>query len=67
VVNDVNIFIDVDERINFITNLKEKKVFMGLSGFLGQTTVPIIHDKPEVSTIYIFCGNKTRHEKWAQK
>jgi tetratricopeptide (TPR) repeat protein len=37
------------------------------SGAFGQTTVPLVHDKPQVNTIYIFCSNKTRHEKWAKE
>ncbi len=24
----------------------------------------MVHDKPQVNTIYIFCGNKGYHEKW---
>jgi tetratricopeptide (TPR) repeat protein len=37
------------------------------SGAFGQTIVPVVHDKPQVTKIFIFCGNKTRHEKWAKE
>jgi hypothetical protein len=37
------------------------------SGALGQTTVPMVHDEPQVNTIYIFCGNKGYHEKCAKE
>jgi hypothetical protein len=67
VVNTVNTFIDVDECIDFINGIKEEKTFLISSGALSQTTVPIVHDKPQVNAIYIFCGNKTRHEKWVQQ
>jgi Tfp pilus assembly protein PilF len=66
VVNTVNTFINVDECIEFINGLKEKKTFMISSGALGQAIVRAVHDKPQVITIYIFCGNKTHHEKWAK-
>src|ERR1700723_1926686 len=52
VVNTVNTFTDVDECIDFINNIKEEKTFMISSGALGQTTVPVVHDKPQVSVIY---------------
>ena len=65
VVNTVNTFTDMDKCIDFIDSVKEEKVFMISSGAFCQTTVPIVHEKPQVSTIYIFCGNKTQHEKWA--
>jgi tetratricopeptide (TPR) repeat protein len=67
IVNTVNTFTDVDECIGFINDIKEEKIFMISSGALGQTIVPVVHDKPQVSTIYIFCGNKARHEKWAKE
>jgi tetratricopeptide (TPR) repeat protein len=65
VVNTINTFTDVDKCIDFIDSIKEERIFMISSGTFGQTTVPIVHEKAQVSTIYIFCGNKTRHEKWA--
>jgi hypothetical protein len=67
VVNTVNTFVDVDECINFINGIKQERAFMISSGALGQTTVPMVHDKPQVNTIYIFCGNKGHHEKWAKE
>jgi tetratricopeptide (TPR) repeat protein len=67
VVNTVNTFTDMDECIDFINSIKEEKAFMISSGALGQTTVPVVHDKPQVSTICIFCGNKARHEQWAKQ
>jgi hypothetical protein len=36
-------------------------------GALGQTIVPVIHGRPQINTIYIFCDNKTRHEKWTKE
>ena len=67
VVNTVNTFIDVDECIDFINNVQEERAFLISSGALGQTTVTVVHDKPQVNTIYIFCNNKARHEKWAKE
>ena len=67
VVNTVNTFINVDECIDFINNVQEERAFIISSGALGKTTVPVVHDKPQVNTIYIFCSNKARHEKWAKE
>jgi len=54
VVNNVNTFTDVDECIEFISAIEQQKTFMISFGALGQTIVPKIHDKSQVSTIYIF-------------
>jgi tetratricopeptide (TPR) repeat protein len=67
VVNTVNTFTNADECIEFINGIKEETVFLISSGAFGETTVPTVHDKPHVSAIYIFCGNKARHEKWTQQ
>ncbi|HWY35013.1 MAG TPA: hypothetical protein VNX68_10225, partial [Nitrosopumilaceae archaeon] len=67
VVNTVNTFTDVDECIDFINRNKEEKAFMISSGAIGETIVPMVHDKPQVSTIYIFCENKARYEKWTKE
>ena len=67
VVNTVNTFTDANECINFINGIKEETIFMISSGAFGQTTVPVVHDKSQISTIYIFCGNKNRHENLAQQ
>ncbi|CAF3796557.1 unnamed protein product, partial [Rotaria magnacalcarata] len=42
-------------------------MFMIASGSLGEITVPVVHDLPLLSTIYIFCGNQARHEQWTKR
>jgi len=64
VVSAVNKFIDVDECSDFVTDIKEEKVFMVLSGESSQTIVPIIQDILQINSIYIFCENKSNHEQW---
>ncbi|CAF3534966.1 unnamed protein product [Rotaria sp. Silwood1] len=63
-VNEINIFTDIDECIDFITDVQEERIFMIASGALGQITSPIIHDMPQISTIYIFCENQAWYEQW---
>ncbi len=63
VVNTVNTFIDVDECIDFITDVKEQ-VFMVISGQFSRTTVPIVQDIPQISSIYIYCENNVQCEEW---
>jgi tetratricopeptide (TPR) repeat protein len=67
VVNSVNTFKNADECIRFIDGIDEEKVFIISSGALGQTTVPLVHNKPQVSAIFVFCGNKTWHETWTKQ
>ncbi|CAF5083701.1 unnamed protein product, partial [Rotaria sp. Silwood1] len=47
--------------------MDDEKVFVISSGAFGQHLVPEIHDIPHLDTIYIFCGNKARHEQWVKQ
>ena len=67
VVNTVKTFTNVDECINFITDIEDEKIFMISSGSLGQSIIPIVHDMPQMSMFCIFCENKTSHDKWTQQ
>ncbi len=67
IVNTVNTFIDLDECIDFITDYKEEKASMVISGEFSQIILQIVEDISEVSFIYILCENKVQCEKWAQQ
>ena len=67
VVNTVKTFTNVNECINFITDVEDEKIFMISSGSLGQLIIPIVHDKSQMSMFYIFCKNETSHDKWTQQ
>jgi tetratricopeptide (TPR) repeat protein len=67
VVNDVNIFTKPDQCIQFLNDVENEKAFVIISGSLGEHLVPDIHALPQVDAIYIFCGNKSRHEQWTKE
>jgi hypothetical protein len=66
-VNDVNTFTDGDGCIQFIEDINDNKVCMIISGSLGQHIVPRVHNMSQVDSIFIFCGNKKRHEQWTKE
>ncbi|CAF1512463.1 unnamed protein product [Adineta ricciae] len=66
VVNDVNIYTQSDPCVQFLKIIGDEKVFVITWGSLGQHLVPEIHGISQVNAIYIFCGNKSRHENWTK-
>ncbi|CAF4139087.1 unnamed protein product, partial [Adineta steineri] len=66
VVNDVNLCTESDQCIQVLKKIDKEQAFVITSGSLGQRLVPEIHDIPHLDAIYIFCGNKSRHEGWTQ-
>ena len=67
VVNDVTLFIEPEECITFLEGIQLEKVFLITSGSLAQNLVPRIHPMTQIDAIYIFCGDKSRHEEWVKK
>ncbi|CAF0791588.1 unnamed protein product [Adineta steineri] len=66
VVNDINLCTESDQCIQALNKVDKEQVFVITSGSLGQHLVPEIHGIPQLDAIYIFCGNKSRHEEWTQ-
>jgi hypothetical protein len=67
VVNTVNTFTDVDECIDFITDIKDEMTFMIISEAFSSIIVPVVEAISQVSSVYIVCENKAQHEKWIQQ
>src|ERR1019366_7624659 len=67
VVNSITTFTDGDQCVEFITGKKDEKSCVIISGALGRLIVPVIHDMSQVDSIFIFCGNKKRHEQWTKE
>jgi tetratricopeptide (TPR) repeat protein len=66
VVNTVNTFVDVDECIDFITDLGEK-AFVVISGEFSQPIISIVQNISEVNCVHIFSKNNVQYEKWAKE
>jgi tetratricopeptide (TPR) repeat protein len=66
VVYTVNTFVDVDECIGFITDIKEK-VFMVISGEFSPSIISVIQAILQVSCVYIYSENNVPYEKWAKE
>lgn len=67
IVNDVNIFTQRDECIDFVTEVEDIKVFLIVENTIDREVVPLIHDIPQLDAIYVFCDNKVGHEQWAKE
>ena len=65
--NKINIFTDQDEAIDFLTEDHGVKAFLIVEGSIGQHILPLIHDIPQLDTIYIFGSNQSQHQQWTQK
>ncbi len=67
VVNTINIFVDTNQCMNFLMNNHHAKILMIVSGSIGKNIVPLVHNISQLISIYIFCGDQSKHEHWVKK
>jgi tetratricopeptide (TPR) repeat protein len=65
-VNSINTFTDLDQCVDFLTDIYDENVCMIISDALCQNLVPFIHTVAQLRGIFIFRTNKTQLEQWAQ-
>ncbi len=66
VIHTVNTFVNVDECIDFITDIAEN-AFVVLAGEFSENVIAIIEDISQVYCVYIFYENTVPYEKQAKK
>ena len=67
VVNDMNIFTQRDEGIDFLTEVDGRKAFLIVEDTIGQHMVPLIHNIPQLDTIYVYSDMKSGDEQWTKE
>ncbi|CAF1627949.1 unnamed protein product, partial [Adineta ricciae] len=59
VVNSISIFNDIDQCIDFVTDIEQEKVFMIVSNCSTQQLMTVIHDLSQINSVYVFDYNRT--------
>ncbi|CAF1241869.1 unnamed protein product [Rotaria sordida] len=67
IVASITIFTDAQQCFDYLSGITKEKAFMIVSGSLGQKIVPEMEAIPQLESVYVFCGNQSYHEQWANK
>ena len=67
IVNDINVFTDHEECVEFIRTINDNKICMITSGSFAQHIVPYIHNMSQVDSILITSDSRKNHEKWTKQ
>ena len=65
--NPIRIFEDNIECETYIHQSKCDQILLIVSGHLGFDMIPFIHSLRQITLIYIYCLNSTKHKTWASK
>ncbi|CAF1565604.1 unnamed protein product [Rotaria magnacalcarata] len=66
-VNNVSTFNDIDQCVNFLTEINEENIFIIVSDALAQCLVNRIHGFPQLHSVYIFCRNHLKDDSWTKE
>jgi hypothetical protein len=67
IINTINTFSDVDECIDFLTEIEDEKCFLIVSDVFGEQLSSLIHNVPQLYSIYILCSDQMKHHPSANK
>ncbi|CAF4032285.1 unnamed protein product [Rotaria sordida] len=67
IVASITTFTDAQQCFDFLSGITNEKAFMIVSGSLGQKFIPEMEAMPQLESVYVFCGNQSYHEQWANK
>ncbi len=64
----IKFFTNVDECVDYLTDVQESYVVLTISGRLARHVIPHIHDFSQLGAVYIHCKpeNKQRNEEWSK-
>jgi hypothetical protein len=67
-INHTKIFDNIQECKKYINNLsKDDRAVFITSGKLGKDFVPCIHQFRQIRSIYIFCMDEKKNERWTKE
>ncbi|CAF1236257.1 unnamed protein product [Rotaria sordida] len=67
IVASITTFTDAQQCFDYLSGITKEKAFMIVSGSLGQKFVSEMEAIPQLESVYVFCGNQSYHEQWANK
>jgi hypothetical protein len=65
VVYHLRTFTDSELCRSYIERVPKESIFLIVSGSIGRTFVPIVHDLTQIRLIYILCHRTSLHTEWA--
>ena len=67
VINHVQLFDQINRCIDCIRSIVDEQIILIVSGSLGREILPVIHNLPQFSACYVFCGDVAVHRQWSCK
>ncbi|CAF1087930.1 unnamed protein product [Didymodactylos carnosus] len=66
IVNYIRTYDAVQPCEEYVTRVSRASLILIVSGGFGREIVPRIHDLEQVNSVYVYCADKKRNERWAK-
>ena len=67
IINSIKMFNNLDQCVDFLTDLVDEKVFMIISGRIDQQFISILHQLIQLNSIYLFSNEKLNTKQWIKQ
>jgi hypothetical protein len=67
IINGFQTFTDINECIDFLTDILDKKVIMIINDYLDQKFLRLIDGIPQLHSVYIFNNDQGKHEQFSKE
>jgi len=64
VADTVKLYTDSKALKECLTKIENEKVYILISGSVGEHIIPSIHNLPQLDSAFIFCHDRARHKLW---
>ena len=66
IIDPIHTFVQNDQCVNFLSSNTKGKIYLIVSGSLGQNFVRLVHHIHQLLAIYVFCADRSKHEEWVR-
>ncbi|CAF4528841.1 unnamed protein product, partial [Rotaria magnacalcarata] len=67
IVKFVEIFDDVDECVDYVTNTEDHQVLLIINEFDGENIVSVLHEVKQLKEIYVLSLNRSTNLSWIKE
>lgn len=67
IISTIKTFTDINECVDFLTDITDEKVFMIISDYSNQNFLSLINKIPQIHSIYIFNNSPEEHEQYIKE
>ncbi|CAF3424027.1 unnamed protein product [Rotaria socialis] len=67
IVSWIKVFTLPDDSVDYLTDVTDENVFLFVENSFGKQLVPLIHELPQLYSIFVFCNDNDEQQTWTKE